>query len=222
MAWSMPSEQLQLLIAGYILGDLDSNEALEFERLLAEDPAIAVEVARMQKTLEQSYAPPEVEPPAHLRSAILQQLESEQRPEVVKPTVAPVWTAPTAAPRRKFFWNLPLGIAAAALIAVLGFNNYRLWQIVQNSPPTSDVANTLTYRLQGPTPGAGSATVVVNPDTLEALLTVQNLPPAPPGQTYVLWTVVEPNAPVTTDDKSAILTEVLELDAQGNLSQTIW
>lgn len=63
MARSMPSEQLQLLIAGYVLGDLSSEEVEEFEQLLANDSAIADEVARMQKALEISYAPPEVAPP---------------------------------------------------------------------------------------------------------------------------------------------------------------
>jgi anti-sigma factor RsiW len=74
MARSMPSEyseHLQLMIAGYVLGDLDPDEAVEFEQLLATDPAIAAEVAQMQNALETAYAPVEISPPSHLRSAIM-------------------------------------------------------------------------------------------------------------------------------------------------------
>ena len=67
----MTSEQLQLLIAGYVLGDLNANEAKEFEQLLATNPAIVREVAAMQQALELSYAPPEVSPPRKLRSQVL-------------------------------------------------------------------------------------------------------------------------------------------------------
>lgn len=235
----MPSEQLQLLIAGYVLGDLDSNEAAEFEQLLAENPAIAAEVAQMQKALEQTYVPVEVAPPAHLRSAILSTLDAERsaeqeakqesklQPQPLPPPLdqaSQQWSVSSAPNpmRRSRLWNPAVGIAAAVLIAILGINNYRLWQALQATQTDIRSTDTLTYTLQSTTPNnPASATIVVNPDTLEALLTVQNLPPPPPGQTYVLWTVVEPNAPFTTDDKSAILTEVLSLDAEGNVAQTI-
>jgi len=67
----MPSEELELLIAGYVLGDLDDSERVEFEQMLAENPAIGATVAQMQNALELAYAPPEMAPPAHLRSTIL-------------------------------------------------------------------------------------------------------------------------------------------------------
>jgi len=80
----------------------------------------------------------------------------------------------------------------------------------------------LTYTLQGTEPGnPATATLIVNPDRLDAELTARNLPPAPPGQTYVLWTVLEPNAPFTVDDKNAVLTEVLQPNEQGEIEATI-
>jgi hypothetical protein len=36
-----------------------------------------------------------------------------------------------------------------------------------------------------------------------------------------MWTVLEPNAPFTTDDKDAILTEVFRVDEQGNFTETV-
>jgi len=208
-----PSEHLQLMIAGYVLGDLDADEAIEFEQLLTADPAIAAEVAQMQNALEMSYAPAEVKPPSHLRSAIMAAQATETNP----------WRSSRPAVTRsvrRFPWNQALGAAAAVVIAALAINNYQLRQVLQASQ-TETPSETLTYVLQTETVEDASATVVVNPVTLEATLTVRNLPPLPPGQVYVLWTVLEQGAPFTVDDKSAILTEVLNVDAQGNAFQTL-
>jgi anti-sigma-K factor RskA len=208
------SEHLQLMIAGYVLGDLDADEAVEFEQLLATDPAIAVEVAQMQSALETAYAPVEVQPPSDLRSAIMAAQATEttywrsSRPVAAKPSV------------RRFPWNQTMGAAAAMVIVALGINNYQLRQALQATQAEAP-SETLTYVLQTETVEDASAMVVVNPDTLEATLTVSNLPPLPAGKVYVLWTVLEQGAPFTVDAKSAILTEVLNVDAQGNASQTI-
>lgn len=217
MARSMPSESsehLQLMIAGYILGDLDPDEAIEFEQLLAADPAIAAEVTQMQNALETAYAPAEMSPPSHLRSAIMAACAAETNPRHSSRPAA-------ARSVRQFPWNQALGAAAAVVIVALGINNYQLRQALQATQTDATPSETLTYVLQTETVEEASATVVVNPDTLEATLTVRNLPPLPAGQVYVLWTVLEQGAPFTVDDKSAILTEVLNVDAQGNASQTI-
>ncbi|NJN57100.1 MAG: anti-sigma factor [Leptolyngbyaceae cyanobacterium SL_5_9] len=210
---SEPSEHLQLMIAGYVLGDLDADEAIEFERLLTADPALAAEVAQMQNALEMAYAPAEVKPPSHLRSAIMAAQAMETNP---RRSSRPAVTRSV----RRFPWNQALGAAAAVVIAALAINNYQLRQALQ-ATQTETPSETLTYVLQTETVEDASATVVVNPVTLEATLTVRNLPPLPPGQVYVLWTVLEQGAPFTVDDKSAILTEVLNVDAQGNAFQTL-
>jgi len=206
----MPSEELQLLIAGYVLGDLDPEEAAEFEQLLAQNPAIANEISQMQVALETAYAPPQLPPPAHLRSTILE-------------NAYPARSTPLSANRRKLLsWRSALEIAAAAVIITLGINNYQLRQTLQTAqvqPPQSEV---ITYVLNATDAGsAASAKVIVNPKDLEATIAVQNLPPLPPGKVYALWTVVTPSAPYTTDDKKAILTEVFEVDERGNFSQTV-
>ncbi|MBD2121360.1 anti-sigma factor [Trichocoleus sp. FACHB-262] len=212
MAMSMPSEELQLLIAGYVLGDLNPEEAAEFERLLRQDPAIAQEVAQMQNALEASYAPPEVTPPGHLRSVIL---------EKAQVAGAEMGGQPTSRPRRILSWRNGLEVAAAVLIVALGINNYRLSQALQTSQAEMQRYAALTYVLDATkSDSQAAATVVVNPNTLEATITVQNLPPLPPGKVYALWTVLTPNAPFTTDQKQAILTETFQVDERGNLAQT--
>ena len=210
MAMSMPSEELQLLIAGYVLGDLDPEEAAAFERLLEQDPAIAAEVAQMQQALETSYSVLEVTPPAHLRSAILEQAQADSAME------------PASRPRKLLAWRSRLEVAAAVLIVALGINNYRLWQALQTSQSETQRYAALTYVLTATKRDSqASATVIVNPSTLEATIAVKNLPPLPPGKVYALWTVVQPNAPFTTDSKKAILTEVFQVNDRGNFSQTI-
>ncbi|MBI4783419.1 MAG: anti-sigma factor [Oscillatoriophycideae cyanobacterium NC_groundwater_1537_Pr4_S-0.65um_50_18] len=221
MARSIPSEiseHLQLMIAGYVLGDLDPNEATEFEQILTADPAIAAEVAQMQQALELSYASPEVKPPSHLRSAIMaaqvatQDATSQHRPRAAQKA-------------RLFPWGRAMGVAAAVLIVALGINNYQLRQALQaaeSQPQPMPTSGSLTYVLERTAAlDRASATVVVNPNTLKANLTIRNLPPLPPGKVYVLWTVLKQGAPFTTDQKEAILTKVLNVDAEGSISQSI-
>lgn len=210
---SMPSEELQLLIAGYVLGDLSLEEAAEFERLLVQDPAIAEEITQMQNALEMSYAPPEITPPIHLRSTILktaQMANSETSTRTV--SRSPRWLS----------WRSSMEVAAAVLIVALGTNNYRLWQALQTSQTETQRYASLAYVLDATRSGSqASATVVVDPNTLEATISAKNLPPLPPGKVYALWTVLQPDAPFTTDQKKAILTEVFQVDDRGNFSQTI-
>ena len=215
MPGSMSSEQLQLLIAGYVLGDLDPDEAAEFEQLLLEHPAIADEVTQMQAALELSYDLPEVEPPARLRSAILNAQEPTFLAAVPDPT-------PRKPRRNSFPWSRALNLVAAALIVVLGVNNYRLRQTLQASQTETQRLAALNYSLKSTEPGnPASATVAVNPNNLEAVLTVRDLPPLPPGKVYVLWTILKPDAPYTTDAKGAILTQAFNVDPQGNVAKPI-
>ncbi len=213
MVWSS-SEQLELLIAGYVLGDLSIEEAQEFEQLLKQNSAIAKEVERMQKALEISYAPPEVMPPPHLRTAILKANNLQAEPQI-RPR--PILNLP-----RRSFWVTSMGVAAAALIAALGISNYRLRQSLQAQIGQARPSQSLTYSLRPKATNlSASATVTVDPSKLEAVLNVQHLPPLPAEKVYVLWTVLKPGAPFTTDSKNAILTEVFKVDAQGEVRQTI-
>lgn len=215
----MLPEELQLLIAGYVLGDLDPEEAAVFEQLLATDPAVAAEVDQLQSALEIAYASPEVFPSPQLRSAIL--AASSSRQNLAEPLEGRSGSRSRQI-QSWFTWGRTVSIAAAVLIFALGISNYRLWQTLQVVQSEARQYQALTYTLQGTkTTSTASATVAVDPNTLEARLNVQNLPPLPPGKTYVLWTVLKQGAPFTTDSKKAILTEVFLVDAQGNVSQTI-
>ena len=209
----MHSEQLQLLAAGYVLGDLSPEEMEEFEQLLANNSVLADEVAQMQTALEIAYAPPEVSPPSHLRSKLL-----EANTHL---TNSSLLLRSGKKRHRSFSWRWAMELVAAVLIVGLGTSNYYLWrtlQAVQTEVPSAP----LTYSLRAKDAGSTtSATVAVNPNALKAVLTVKNLPALPPGKVYVLWTVLERNAPFTTDSKNAILTQVFKVDSDGSASQTI-
>jgi anti-sigma-K factor RskA len=208
-------EPLQRLIAGYVLGTLDLEEAKELEQLLIADATIAAKIAQMQKTLELAYAPPEVLPPARLRSAILAKAYAGHSANSL--------ATPSAGYSSWRTWGKAIAVAAAALIAALGIANYRLWQALQTAQnETQATQAALAYSLQATAANnSATATVKVNPATLEGTIAVQNLPPLPPGQTYVLWTVLQPNAPFTVDAKGAILTKAFQVDDRGSFSQTI-
>ncbi|MBE9010159.1 anti-sigma factor [Pseudanabaenaceae cyanobacterium LEGE 13415] len=201
---SMSSEHLQLLIAGYVLGDLDPAEAAEFERLLDQNPAIAQEVEEMQQALELTYDLPEVVPPAHLRSKILSTPVSRVRT------------------RRSMPWSPIFNVAAAGLILALGINNYTLRQSLLQSQSENRQLTAMVFALQGTERARmASAKFEVDPNTLEARLVVQNLPPLPPGKVYALWTVLKPDAPFTMDNQNAILTVSFTVDAQGNAIESM-
>lgn len=212
MTEPLPPEQLEELMAGYALDDLSPEEAQRLEQLLAENPQLATEVSRLEEVLGLlPYALPEVEPPPHLRSTILQAavVQTNHRQPLRKPSPLP--------------WSKIAGSIAALLALVLGLDNYRLRQTIKATQAVKGQFETLTFSLEktkAAAAEAASAKVVVNPNNLEAELTIKNLPPLPPGKVYVLWTVLEQDAPFTTDSKGAILTEAFVVDAQGNVSQT--
>ncbi|MBW4655080.1 MAG: anti-sigma factor [Kaiparowitsia implicata GSE-PSE-MK54-09C] len=214
MALSMPSEYLQDLIVGYVLNNLNLAEAAELEQLMAEDPAIAQhitqEIAQLQRTLDTIYPNPIMPPPEHLRDRILS--------AHAQPATQPASTRkPTATPRHRT-WQTPLGLTAAALILALGLNNIRLWRTVQTLQAQQQQFETLTYALQsidGTQPA--TAIITINPNTLDASVSVANLPPLPPDQVYAIWTLPQSDFPATVDQRGAILTGTFTVDASGNI-----
>ena len=113
---SFPSERIQELAAGYVLGDLSSEEAAEFHQLLVEYPELATEVDSLQEVREMMAYLPEVAPPPHLRNKILAATQTTDKSKISKLKLA------------IFRWNnLATGIAALVAIA-FGLNNYYLRQ----------------------------------------------------------------------------------------------
>lgn len=216
---TLPPECEQLLISGYVLGNLSPAEALLFEEMLNENPDLIEQVTAMQQALDLAYTPPEITPPSSLRDRILATANAEKaEPELVKPVNNSEFASPP-------FSNLfkILGAIALGTIAVLGIANYRLWQTAKTikTDNNSEITQN-TYLLQGEDPlETSTAKLIVNSTQLNATLMAQNLPPLPPEKVYALWTVVGKDVPYTTDEKGAILTAVFQVNKSGDFRQKI-
>ncbi|MBD1916070.1 MULTISPECIES: anti-sigma factor [Cyanophyceae] len=218
MTGSISSEQLQHLLAGYVLYDLSPEESATLADLLAANPNLQQDIDQLQQALEIAYDGDPVSPPAHLRMALLQTAAHPvaSEAEAVSAPVVPLGLRPHR-------WGQIWVAAAAALIAGLSLSNLMLWRTLQLERASQPEDEILTIALGSPEDGAssGQAQVVINPSTLAGSLTVENLPPLEPGAVYVLWTVVDPSATTTVDQKNAILTTVFTVDEQGQVSQPI-
>lgn len=219
MSESISAEALQELMAGYVLYDLSPAESATLQRLMAQDPAIAQSIEQMQTALESAYVPTAVAPPDSLRATVLRAHQAlspadERRLTLTRQRPIELGSQTRQPPRRR--WG-GWGAIAAAVIVGLGISNVVMWRSLQTArnpnglPEGIMVTLTPTEGSDGPT----SATVTIDPESLQATLDIEQLPPLAEGQVYALWTVLQPDAPFTTDDKNAILTEVVTNDELG-------
>ncbi|MEM8719868.1 MAG: anti-sigma factor [Cyanobacteria bacterium P01_G01_bin.39] len=214
----LPAECEQLLISGYVLGNLSPAEALLFEEILAENPDLVEQVTLMQQTLDSVYNPPEVSPPATLRDRILQTANTQQAN--FKTAGSTANNPQVASSSQSSVLGKILGALALLIITVLGIANYRLWRTVKTANLISQTEQK-TYLLQSENLSETTAKLTVNLNQLSGNLMVDNLPPLPPEKVYALWTVVGENMPYTTDQKGAILTAVFQVDEFGKFAHEI-
>ncbi len=246
MSQPAPSDRILFLVSGYVLGTLEASESAEFAQLISEDSTILREVDQLQQALEKAYDVVERDPPLQLRERVLAAASSVMEKPVMEtpvtqestvnlaPSVLPSPAEPTEAlssrsPSVARSVMRSLWIAAAAAIAALGVSNYVLWrqirqQVAASPNPSVELPelNPLTYTLKSTTVAkVATAEITIYPETLTAQFDTSGLPQLPPGQVYVLWTVLEPKAPFTTDDKRAVLATTFEVNEQGNVSKAI-
>lgn len=217
-----PPEEFLLLVAGYILGDLSPEEYERLQELEATYDVASI-AEEMQRCLELTYDLTEIEPSPRLRRAVM----SAAGVEVAdRDAIAPVPIRLLLPVASWPHWNR--AVAAVATVAIV--SNLVLWRSLQWQQAQTQAARqalqaqteptetALTVSLQ-PIESFETAPIVrfqADPETLEATLTIENLPPLAPGQVYVLWTVLTPDAPFTTDAKGAILTEVFAVEERGD------
>lgn len=206
MTKSSSENELQRLMAGYVLYNLTPEEAASLAVLMADNPMIVQEIEQLQKILEQAYAPSVIPPPAHLQERLFE--------TALVPSV----------PRLRRWRISRWGLLAAGLIVGLGISNAVLWRSLQTMQaqlqPTTERTVVLTSAADA-IPDTTSVLVEIDPGTYQATLTGENLPALPPGKVYALWTVLQPEAPFTKDAKNAILTQTFTADEQGQVSLQI-
>ena len=178
------SEQ-QMLLAGYILGDLSSEEALSFDQLIRADRQfVEAELAQLQQSLETVYGE-EIAPPDSLKSRTLLAVtqsdtrfntqvnaQANARPgSAFSSRLSPRQTErEIAAVDRRFSfprWTAlgGLGLATAGLIVAMGFQNYglrRSLQAVQSAPAEQPATASLTFAL-APVEGVPKSTQAGEP-----------------------------------------------------------
>jgi anti-sigma-K factor RskA len=208
-AESVSPEELQLWLAGYVLGDLSPEEADRLEAVLKLRPELQQELQALQQTLERAYGVEEKQPPPALRASLLQ--------AYTEPAPKPLSTTIQGSPR----WR-GLAALAAGLIVALGLGNLYLWRRLQLAQTQGIPVEVVTYELQPTAENVtGSVTVEVDPQRLQGRLVARGLPPLPEGRVYALWVVLEPEAPFTKDRAGAILTTAFRVDAAGNQEQEL-
>jgi anti-sigma-K factor RskA len=205
---SLSPEEIKQLVAGYVLGDLNPEEAEQIRHLIGNNPEINAEIQVLQEILALlPYSLPEAEPSDRLRSKII--------------TAA---SEPTLNPKTSSWQDLPwpkiiTGIVAfAAIFATV--DNYYLRQELrlaqENKAKVITALNEPNSRITelAGTPDAtnASAKIIYTPNQAKALLLVNNLPEAKKEQVYRLWAIVGQDkiacADFRTDTSGSTVNEV--------------
>ena len=221
---ALSSECQELLVSGYVLGDLSPAEAILFAEMLRENPQLIERVESMQQALDLVYAPTEVAPPEALRDRLMATANSQKANLATVKSAIDNEAADTTT--SKLPWGRIIGAIVLAVATTLGVTNYLWWHKTIQTAKIKDIRNQnrvrLAYVLQDSDPNKQyTAQLTVNRDRLNATLTTDSLPPLPADKAYALWTVVGKDVPYTTDDKGAILTAVFQVPSSGNLTQEI-
>lgn len=162
------------LLAGHALGDLDEVERSQLAELLRQQPALRQRLDQFSTTLEllPLALPATSTPPAALRQRLL---------------------ARPATPRLPGLIAAALGLGLLAVGVQLHRTQTQLTQLQQqldsNGAPLNAVSRQMPLRaLAGA--GAASGTVIVTGNPSHNMLLVDGLPPPPPDHTYRLWAKV--------------------------------
>jgi hypothetical protein len=192
------------LLAGYVLGDLTPAEITIVEAYLVAHPEQQSEVASLMLPLDLlSLTLPADNPPASLRSQILQNAAAEKHVTSQFTESSPVKSAQT--------WKSILVGLGLLLIAGLGWNNYRLSHelaTVKQDLKVAKVAqkqkaseyqsvvsllpqpNNRYFSLKNMQGKGGVGSLVIVPNKSIALLALQKVEPLPPGQVYRVWAII--------------------------------
>ncbi len=204
MTEPLTPQAIETLAAGYVVGNLDPAEVAVFEQLLQDNPTLAAEVAQIQATLDRVvYDFSSIEPPAHLRSTILEKVATPPLNSRIR--------------RSRFPWYTVVGSVAALLILYLGVENYQLrqdYQIAQDIKTLLHQPQTQLFSLKAVnTTNPATGSFVVNLEQRQGILLVQNLEPPTANQVYRLWAIA---------DGEKIPCGTLKTNAQGKVLEKFW
>lgn len=179
------SEEENLLLSGYVLGDLDEAESDRLETLAKQNPALLTELHALQTSFELLPQGLEtVAAPTSLRERILVQSVTDKVTQQTSPSRAilrglagllAIATALLIVDNLRLRHQLSLAqvVDPERVAAILQQPNSRL---IALTSADSDAAGTLLF-----TPGQWQ----------EVIVSLGDLPPLPPGEIYRMWLALE-------------------------------
>jgi anti-sigma-K factor RskA len=204
MTEPLTPQSIETLSAGYVVGDLDRDEAEIFEQLLAEDPTLAAHVHQLQSILDQVvYDLNSVEPPASLEERILAAASATPRTSRPKKSRAALITVMVS--------------AATLLLFCLGVDNYRLRQdrlVAQDIKALLQQSQTQLFAFEAVNASDATAgSFVVNLKQRQGILALQNLSAPSTGKVYRLWAIA---------DGEKIPCGTLKNSNEGKITEKFW
>jgi anti-sigma-K factor RskA len=186
----MDHERFDALKDAFVLGALPDAERREFEEYLAEHPERQAEIDELGTVAGLlALSPEEQEPPPELRRSILGVVEAEAgRPRVESRS----WLARM----REFSGLRGLALGAAAAMLVIGLFSWNMLlreeiqdlqgrvQSLQSQPQEPQMVE-----LGGTGAEQGARAELVTLEGDQAVLVVEDMPPAPKNKTYQIWVI---------------------------------
>jgi len=198
------------LLAGYVLGDLNTEEVTNMHQLIAEHPEIIKEIDQLQETLamlplglSESYPSPSLRD--RIAAVAIPTSVEDLLAEPLDSLIDPLMPRIMRSPQHRNFWKLAAiglsSISAIALIA-LGFDNYQMRQQIATNQIELQKHRQTIAMLQGAdnrmislkgmgTIPAATGSVMIAPTEKTAMISIQNLMQIPQDNSYRLWAIVD-------------------------------
>ncbi len=209
------SDNLEEILAGYVLGNLDEAELIWLNEQLAVNPQLRKQVTQLESTLTLlPYGLPEDVPQNNLRSEILAQAQS-------KPALG------------KYYWGWIIGAITAVSTLLLGINNFSLRQQIAMIEDRLEQQQELIALLRQPNNRlvalrphkdtvTTSGSLFISPQSNTAVLTLKNLDALPGNQVYRLWAISQDKktgcSNFTPNDRGEVYLNLSSDDALMNAS----
>lgn len=187
----MSRERFEELKEAYALNAVSEEERREVERYLAENPSEQAEVEELSSISGLlALAPPEQEPPAHLRERLMDQVRAEASEAEAGGAASTGRESREGWARRLFGARGAAAAVAAAAILGLAVWNVSLQSEVRELRDSQGMQMS-TYELQGHGEAETVEGELVRIGDQGAMLVATDLPELPEGKTYEMWTIDE-------------------------------
>ncbi|MGD1861767.1 MAG: anti-sigma factor domain-containing protein [Leptolyngbyaceae cyanobacterium] len=216
MTQSLSNEE-QALAAGYVLGDLTSEEEVQVAQLLSTNPAMQQEVDALRVSLRLiPHGSDMVTPPAYLENQIMAAFEASEVSETsVTSTANEVTHRQFTPPPRSRSWAKLVAALSIPALLLLAFDNFRLrrqFSLAQGdrNPEVASILQQPQSRLVALQGDNSAGTLLFTPGQWEqVIVSIADLPPLPPDQIYRMWLSLDNGQPFlcgefTTDENGSV------------------